>query len=923
MKYEESLLLLPCHSLEDFPLYHEGADADGLLAAWTALWHPALLATTRRMPAWRRSDDPPEEVANRLIVVPGVAMQDLPTGFVQRVKTGGGLLLKKLADREELVRQALAPLDDPPAIDPEVVADFFALSYCYLQVELLTRQMHYASSLDEVYFEQELVLAAETAAAGDLPQSEKHRAQCFTLLAEEREHYYGVEVNLLDLTLVAETTLGPDLWAELEQDQPINLLLTVSTLERIAREDPPLLERIRERLTAGKLGLISGDVGEPRHPLMSLESIRREIANGQARIEETLGRRARVYGRRRFGLTPMLPLLLHGLGFEGALHATLDDGRFPEGTQTKLRWEATDGTPLEAIARAPKDAGDSQALLDFCNRLGDAISHDHVATMLYAHWPGQRSRWYDDLRRAAGHTDALGKFTTVEEYFERTDLPSETEQFTADQYRSPYLKQAIIRKQVDPLSTSVRYWRRQAMWTQTMALRLMAAAVSGDPLPESNLAAAIDAEAEPGESGPSDALDAQLAAAREQAIAALTHGATEEAAESCVVVNPGSLVRRTLVSLPEFGSGPTPEQPVYAAGSVAGETAAIVDVPAMGFATLAPGAGGGDGPLLAEEGLLRNEFFEVLINPTTGGVRSLHDYVGRTNRVSQLLGLRLSGEGADDGVYSEVRCDASEVVEATTLAGAIRSHGELLHPDSGERLAGFEQTLRVTRGSRLLEIEITLDPVEPPRADPWNSYYACRFAWASEGAELLRGVHSARQATRAKRFEAPQFLEIADGDARVVVLTGGLPFHRRVGQRMLDSLLLVRGERARTFRLAIGVDLPYPAHAAVDWLCDPVLLPGRRTNSPTGWLFHLDARNVQATWWNPVVEQGQIVGFQTRLLETMGRPAKLRLGCFRELTFAQKQDFLGRGVGPCDVEEGRAIIDLAGSQWVQVEARWA
>ncbi len=46
MTYRETCILLPCHSLEDFPMHHEGADADGLLAAWTALWHPALLAQT-------------------------------------------------------------------------------------------------------------------------------------------------------------------------------------------------------------------------------------------------------------------------------------------------------------------------------------------------------------------------------------------------------------------------------------------------------------------------------------------------------------------------------------------------------------------------------------------------------------------------------------------------------------------------------------------------------------------------------------------------------------------------------------------------------------------------------------------------------------------------------------------------------------
>ncbi|HEY1068273.1 MAG TPA: hypothetical protein VGE52_19265, partial [Pirellulales bacterium] len=55
MKFEELIILLPCHSLEDFPLYHQGDEAEGLLAAWTALFHPAFLASAQTLPTWRRA----------------------------------------------------------------------------------------------------------------------------------------------------------------------------------------------------------------------------------------------------------------------------------------------------------------------------------------------------------------------------------------------------------------------------------------------------------------------------------------------------------------------------------------------------------------------------------------------------------------------------------------------------------------------------------------------------------------------------------------------------------------------------------------------------------------------------------------------------------------------------------------------------
>jgi alpha-mannosidase len=77
MKYRELAVLLPCHSLEDFPLYHTGEDADSLLACWTALWHPALVATTGAGPKWHRVDLPPEDLDNSLILVPTVSVSHL------------------------------------------------------------------------------------------------------------------------------------------------------------------------------------------------------------------------------------------------------------------------------------------------------------------------------------------------------------------------------------------------------------------------------------------------------------------------------------------------------------------------------------------------------------------------------------------------------------------------------------------------------------------------------------------------------------------------------------------------------------------------------------------------------------------------------------------------------------------------------
>ena len=132
------------------------------------------------------------------------------------------MLIRKTTSREEIVAAALAPLlTDPesrrptPTLDPDLAADFLALGYCYLQIELLTRQMRYSSNLDETYFKGTAVAAAVAAVEGNAELAREKLSACFSVLAEERDHYYPVDAFVLDLNLTAATTLGESLRAEL------------------------------------------------------------------------------------------------------------------------------------------------------------------------------------------------------------------------------------------------------------------------------------------------------------------------------------------------------------------------------------------------------------------------------------------------------------------------------------------------------------------------------------------------------------------------------------------------------------------------------------------------------------------------------------------------------------------------------------
>lgn len=958
MKFQELTILLPCHSLEDFPLHHEGEEAEGLLAAWTAMWHPVLLAMTGRLPGWARADSPPDVLAGRLLLVPQVSESLLLAGWAARVKSEGGHVIRKLNSRPEIVAHALAELDDPVAeVRPDRVADFFALGLAYLQVELLTRQMRYMSNIDEVHFQAETLRAAEAVVAGDEELTQKHLVSCFEVLTEARERFYPADAYILDLTLVAPSTLGPALRNELESSTPLNLLASGETIEQLAAKDPALLTELAAALADHKVSLVGGDYLERETPLLPLESILAELRQGLSVYEQRLNKRPLIYGRRRYGLSPVLPQILARLGFQGALHATLEDGQFPRGDQSKVRWEGVDTSAIDALTRLPLDASRPESFLSFPTKMGESMDLDHVATVVFAHWPGQACTWYDDLRRICSFAPVLGKFVSMDDYFTQTDSGGRMARFEPDQYRSPYLKQAIIRKQANPLSRYVEHLRCLLAAQREQSLRTLVSLLQGTLQAETvDWLASVEAAAR--NDADFAALEQQLAAAVHDSaaeFAAALPRSSEPAAGGQLVCNLLSFTRKACLELPASAGVPETGGPVLAAQQHGDQVLAVVEVPPMGFARIKsdhtaapapePAAGGGwlssflgskksvNKPM-AEERTLRNERMEVTIDPASGGIRTIHDFKTRGNRLSQQLGYRLPGVRSKAGdiwrdpdlevSYSSMVAEGLEITSAGPALGEIIAHGRLNGPD-GQRLAGFRQKYQLWRGSAVLVIDIELDIDDEPRADPWNSYYAARFAWASEEAELFRGVGWGTHATEAKRLEAPLFVEARTETTRTSILAGGLPYHRRIGLRMLDTLLVVRGETSRKFRLGVGIDLAYSLPAALELLSPPVIIPDDGAPprpAASSWLFHVDAKNVVATYWSPLEQDGALTGFRVRLLETEGRPGQALLRGFREIGNARQVDFLGQTLVDLPLDAEGVRVDFAAHEWVEVEAVW-
>jgi alpha-mannosidase len=275
-------------------------------------------------------------------------------------------------------------------------------------------------------------------------------------------------------------------------------------------------------------------------------------------------------------------------------------------------------------------------------------------------------------------------------------------------------------------------------------------------------------------------------------------------------------------------------------------------------------------------------------------------------------------------LYTVMAADEITVRSSGPLFGELAVRGRLLERD-GTCVARYEQVLRAQRGSRVLEIDLSLDPERLPSGDPWTTYYAARFAWSDATADLFSGIGTVTVKNDSPQLEAPHFVDVRCEKINTTILTGGLAYHRRFGLRKLDTLLIVAGETQRRFRLGVGVDVAYPYGAASEFLAPDTILanvgvaPGPRS----GWFFHLNARNVVATWWEPVFDEERLRGVRVRLAETEDRTADLIVRCFRPIATARRTDFLGQQVEDLPVQDDRVSVPIKGHEWTQIEIDFA
>ena len=98
MKFDRLAVLLPCYSFESFDLDRKEADAEQLLSAWSALWHPALLAGSRSIPRWLPAGSPPPDPAGHLVILPDCCDSMLPEEWLTQAEAAGACVLRGAAE---------------------------------------------------------------------------------------------------------------------------------------------------------------------------------------------------------------------------------------------------------------------------------------------------------------------------------------------------------------------------------------------------------------------------------------------------------------------------------------------------------------------------------------------------------------------------------------------------------------------------------------------------------------------------------------------------------------------------------------------------------------------------------------------------------------------------------------------------------
>jgi len=930
MNDAEAHLLSPYRPPTSYPVTLGAEEAAAWLTGWFALWHPAVLERLRRPPVASSSYDHDQPGEGFVYAVPAGPHLYQPDDWTYRLQQANAVSFQSelnRTDTAEAMSEAfrLRGLDSPLlALTPEITTPFAAVGYGHLIVESLFDAADHEHLLDAEGFWADVQSAVQ--AARDGADAVPHLRAAAEKLRSARETLCSNGFSFADWVMLPADANESFRWPEsLHRNLPLTVIAPAEHWEYLRKTAPECFAEIVAKLPPGLPGTVDLAVGgfaERDDSFLPIESQCWNLTRGRGAIRAWLGNGANLlYGRKRSALHPSLPTWLKHCGFERAIVTPFDGALTPTRNQSVVNWPAPDGKSIDATAKEAQPADDALTFFNIIHTLHQATSTDSYPLVPLLHRGEEPAVGYSELSALADLAPAVGEFVGTHRYLEEHNYGDYLGSTTADDYFSDALDdRTTTRKRSDPVSGFAKHLRLRrrldTAFTLTALHRMLTAPTPADLALQEALSTYETAIETAGADGPGEpeGLAASEAHAVER-LAARLQGSAAANVPGYLIFNPCAYTRRAALEIADFGGQIPMTDPVKAAQFDGKSAKLVVEIPSLGFAWIPsgrPGTPAAKPKLKTAEGtIVRNEFFEAEVDPTTGGLRAFRDMRTRLNRLGM---VPIWNPG------STCKATGVTITSSGAALGEITSTGDI-HDDQGVLLATFTQRLRAWMGRPALEVLVTFDVKQQAVGYPWHGYFGTRFGRRDERAVLFRGSHGKNARTSGNRPCSADYLEFRLGGERTFVFTGGLPFLQTQSNRLVDAVLIPEGETERRFEFLIAADRDHPMQTAQGWTTPTPVLKvnsGPPNGLTSSWLGHLDLPSLLLTTLRP--DEGRAI--TARFVETASYAGSAELRFAVPPATAATIDGLGAEVQAIVLNGGALPLEFSADEGFRLRAAW-
>ncbi len=983
---KRSVFVIPSSTLEDLPPRMGNELAADFLGAWTSQWDPRILSSMATLPEWKKADGSSLDLSHALVLCPDASQPKLDTPLrEQLVSNQCSVIDSQSRSREEIVWALLQAVAEssgssilPDGKAPLLVEDFYALGYAVLQIQILARKLRYSWNIDWIMFTEQVLSAARASLLHDLDETERWLQASFDSLSQERDRYCSQQAYLLDVVLLAPSTLGASLDRQLEAEHPLNVIATSPLIRDLKQKNDSAWTDLNRRLGDKSCSLVGGLASERPHVYLSSASIVRELARGLNSYIEQGVAPPKVFTRFLPGFLASYPIWLSQFGYMGSLLAAWSGGTIPDKDQAKIRWQASsDGKSIDTVMGHVLDASSSDSYVDLATKLSSQLDYHHIPTLVLAHWPGIQSVAWEDLQRVVARTPALGKFHTAEDYFASTTQPYSSDSFPSNAFKVPVPtgvnEQQQLHRQLAGYeqlrNQAERLWSLHHLWSHVAHQHSKSEmAITPEQAEISDLLADLDAWFD-GDSYPLGLKD-RIAACKlklmkriERAVCAgpSPSQATSDSRSgerSYLIANPSNHPQRLFLTDIAGSVDPASCSRIHASETHAGKSRVVIDVPSFGFVRFrtSQSAGGRSDSrssakpsfwkrvagsrsgVAQKDWTLANEFMEIQIDPKRGHLRSV--FISN-KRGSHMSGMASLVRGPADAFRKWEDTDCIEltdvrlrVVETSPLLGIIEVVGSAANADG--TVAKLTTRYSLWKGARWVEIAVSAENL---RSESMGCVW--RTAWQNESASISAWYQGVKGKLQGPFQGAVELIEIDDADHRICFAPVGLGSHRKSGNRFLISQLPIQTDGTVHSRFSVGLDWPRAYETAIDqcdtpWIIEEGSVPATAAPDQGAWLAQCNVANVNLAWdeASPAFDPNKMPGGESEswtgqradaclwLREMRGKFGSAKLSFFRNVRQAWRVDCQGREFDTLTVEEGQIVVPVQAYEQSRILLCW-